>query len=143
MDLVTVILFCICSTLCFHFILALIRFINKVWWTPIRLQTMMKSQGIRGPPYRFPHGSTKEISKMRSQSMEKPMEMSHNIFPRIQPHIYSWTKTYGKFSFLFEFLVFLFDFRNEVSIVAEKLCVNLISYLIVLLYFLVDRDEFS
>lgn len=37
--------------------------------------------------------------------MEKPMEMSHSIFPRIQPHIYSWTKTYGKFSFLLEFLV--------------------------------------
>ncbi|XP_022878341.1 cytochrome P450 CYP749A22-like isoform X3 [Olea europaea var. sylvestris] len=68
---------------------------SLVWRTPIQLQTMMKSQGIRGPQYRFPHGSTKEISKMRSQSMEKPMEMSHSIFPRIQPHIYSWTKTYG------------------------------------------------
>ncbi|KAL2546266.1 Cytochrome [Forsythia ovata] len=56
---------------------------------------MMKSQGIRGPPYRFPHGNTKEISKMRSQSMGKPMEMSHSIFPRIQPHVYTWTKTYG------------------------------------------------
>ncbi|KAL2471858.1 Cytochrome [Abeliophyllum distichum] len=68
---------------------------NQVWWTPIRLQAMMKSQGIRGPPYRFPHGNTKEISKMKSQSMGKPMEMSHSIFPRIQPHVYSWTKTYG------------------------------------------------
>ncbi|KAA8532863.1 hypothetical protein F0562_033020 [Nyssa sinensis] len=32
---------------------------------------------------------------MRSQSMGKPMEVSHDIFPRIQPHIYSWTKIYG------------------------------------------------
>ncbi|KAK4423664.1 cytochrome [Sesamum alatum] len=56
----------------------------------------MSSQGIRGPPYRFPHGNTKEISYMRAQSMEKPMPISHEIFPRIQPHVYAWTKAYGK-----------------------------------------------
>ncbi|KAL0408765.1 UNVERIFIED_CONTAM: cytochrome [Sesamum radiatum] len=56
----------------------------------------MSSQGIRGPPYRFPYGNTKEISHMRTQSMEKPMAVSHDIFPRIQPHVYAWTKAYGK-----------------------------------------------
>ncbi|KAJ8548044.1 hypothetical protein K7X08_021280 [Anisodus acutangulus] len=57
----------------------------------------MSSQGIKGLPYRFPHGNTKDISLMRSQTMDKPMvDISHDIFPRIQPHVYSWTKMYGK-----------------------------------------------
>ncbi|KAK4841627.1 hypothetical protein QYF36_007728 [Acer negundo] len=57
---------------------------------------MMSSQGIRGPPYRFVHGNTKEIINMRKGVMSSPMELSHHIFPRIQPHIYSWMKLYGK-----------------------------------------------
>lgn len=60
------------------------------------IQRKMRSQGIRGPPYRFPHGSTKEITSMRSQSLAKPMEISHDIFPRIQPHVYSWANLYGE-----------------------------------------------
>ncbi|CAL5354966.1 unnamed protein product [Camellia sinensis] len=83
------------SCLCVYLLWTLIRFVHKVWWTPMRIQSIMRSQGIKGPPYRFPHGSTKEITSMRSQSMGKHMEISHDIFPRIQPHVYSWTKIYG------------------------------------------------
>ncbi|KAK3222802.1 hypothetical protein Dsin_009827 [Dipteronia sinensis] len=57
---------------------------------------MMNSQGIRGPPYRFVHGNTKEIMNMRKESISSPMELSHHMFPRMQPHIYSWMKLYGK-----------------------------------------------
>ncbi|CAN0916595.1 Cytochrome P450 CYP749A22 [Linum grandiflorum] len=57
----------------------------------------MRSQGIKGPPYRFFHGNTREIAEMRIQATKTPMvELSHNIFPRLQPHIYSWTELYGK-----------------------------------------------
>ncbi|KAK9051226.1 hypothetical protein SSX86_027852 [Deinandra increscens subsp. villosa] len=72
------------------------KFIRKVWWTPISIQKMMKSQGIEGLPYEFPHGNTRVISTMRNQSMNRPMGiMSHDIFQRIQPHVHSWIKTYG------------------------------------------------
>ncbi|KAF5761962.1 putative cytochrome P450 [Helianthus annuus] len=74
----------------------LLTFVRKAWWTPITIQKMMKSQGIKGLPYEFPHGNTRVIAAMRSQSMNDPMDnMSHDIFPRIQPHVYSWIKTYG------------------------------------------------
>ncbi|KAL1807078.1 hypothetical protein ACET3Z_030146 [Daucus carota] len=46
--------------------------------------------------YSFPHGNTKVISAMRSQSMGYPMGISHDMFPRIQPHVYLWTKMYGR-----------------------------------------------
>ncbi|KAI3452927.1 hypothetical protein Pfo_009590 [Paulownia fortunei] len=95
MAAVTVITLFLSTTLCFYLLQTLIRFLHKVWWIPIRLQATMSSQGVKGPPYRFPHGNTKEITYMRSQSMEKPMDISHDIFPRIQPHVYAWTKAYG------------------------------------------------
>ncbi|KAH6837683.1 hypothetical protein C2S53_018946 [Perilla frutescens var. hirtella] len=80
------------TILCFF----LIRFLHTVWWTPTQLRARMKSQGIRGPPYKFPNGNIKEISYMRSQSMDKPlMDISHDLFPRLQPHVYAWTKAYG------------------------------------------------
>ncbi|KAL8531516.1 hypothetical protein ACS0TY_008201 [Phlomoides rotata] len=95
MSTVRVIILFLSTTFCFYLFHTLIRFLHKVWWKPTRLQTLMSSQGIRGPSYRFPHGNTKQISNMRSQSMEKPMDISHDIFARIQPHVCAWTKAYG------------------------------------------------
>ncbi|XP_047978036.1 cytochrome P450 CYP749A22-like [Salvia hispanica] len=88
-----VVMVLVSATLCFY----LLRFLHKILWTPIRLQAKMRSQGIRGPAYKFPHGDTKDISHMRSQFMDKPMmDISHDLLPRIQPHVYAWTKAYGK-----------------------------------------------
>ncbi|KAL7110412.1 hypothetical protein ACP275_05G024500 [Erythranthe tilingii] len=84
------------TTLFLYLLYTLIRFLNKIWWNPIRLQTTMSSRGVKGPPYKFPHGNTKEISNMRIQSMSKPIDIfPHEIFPMIQPHVYAWTKAYG------------------------------------------------
>ncbi|CAN4122021.1 unnamed protein product [Withania somnifera] len=52
----------------------------------------MRSQGIKGPPYSFPHGNTKKISLMRSHTMDKPMmDVSHDIFRE-----FSLIFTYGQ-----------------------------------------------
>ncbi|KAA8532860.1 hypothetical protein F0562_033023 [Nyssa sinensis] len=56
----------------------------------------MKSQGIKGPSYRFIYGNIQEVMNMRMESMSRPMGLSHQIFLRIQPHMYSWVKIYGK-----------------------------------------------
>ncbi|XP_051145505.1 cytochrome P450 CYP749A22-like [Andrographis paniculata] len=81
----------------FYFFLfrILLRFLDKVWWTPVRLQAKMNSQGVRGPPYRYPHGNAKEISRMSGQFIDKEMEISHNVLPRIHPHVYAWSSVYG------------------------------------------------
>ncbi|KAF9660818.1 hypothetical protein SADUNF_Sadunf19G0003200 [Salix dunnii] len=52
------------SCLFLSILIILVKFLNKVWWTPIRIQSLMKSQGIEGPSYRFLYGNTKEISIM-------------------------------------------------------------------------------
>ncbi|KAG5603607.1 hypothetical protein H5410_025099 [Solanum commersonii] len=56
----------------------------------------MKSQGIQGPPYKFLHGNFKEIEEMKKEySINDAMDhLSHDIFPRILPHIFSWKKLY-------------------------------------------------
>ncbi|XP_042008978.1 cytochrome P450 CYP749A22-like [Salvia splendens] len=68
----------------------------KLCWIPLHLQRLMESQGIRGPPYRFLHGTTNEIIKMKHQTRDAATkDISHDIFPIIQPHLYSWIKLYG------------------------------------------------
>ncbi|CAN0896234.1 Cytochrome P450 CYP749A22 [Linum grandiflorum] len=73
----------------------ILRFLNQVWLRPIRIQSAMNSQGIKGPPYRFLHGNTKEINDMITEAAHNPMEISHQMLPRIMPHVHSWTKIYG------------------------------------------------
>ncbi|KAK6921871.1 Cytochrome P450 [Dillenia turbinata] len=89
-------IFFILCILILYFLLNLLKFLNKVWWTPLRIQHLMSLQGIKGPPYKFLFGNTTEIHKMRTSSMQSPMELSHDIFPRIHPHVSAWTKLYGK-----------------------------------------------
>uniref|UniRef100_A0A7N0ZS13 Cytochrome P450 n=1 Tax=Kalanchoe fedtschenkoi TaxID=63787 RepID=A0A7N0ZS13_KALFE len=81
------------SSLCLCFIL---KFLGKLWWTPMRIQRRLRGQEIQGPSYKFLHGNTKEIYRLRKDATSKPMEISHNIFPRIQPHIHAWINTYGR-----------------------------------------------
>lgn len=85
----------ITTCVCLFFLLVLIWFINKVWWTPVRIQSRMRSQGIKGPSHKFIHGSTKDILNMKNETMRSPMELSHQIYPRVSPHVYSWIKLYG------------------------------------------------
>jgi len=88
-------LMCFPSCLCFFLLVILLKFLNKVWWTPIRVQSLMKSQGIEGPPYRFLYGSTTEILNIINAMDGSSRELSHNTFARILPHAYSWVKVYG------------------------------------------------
>ncbi|KAL3830597.1 hypothetical protein ACJIZ3_019399 [Penstemon smallii] len=86
----------IAGPLFIYLLLKLIEFLNKVWLNPISIKYKMKSQGIKGPSYKFLHGNTKEIMNMRRSSMGKSMDdISHDIFPRILPHVHSWVNVYG------------------------------------------------
>ncbi|KAL2519232.1 Cytochrome [Abeliophyllum distichum] len=59
------------------------------------MSILFATQGIEGPAKKFIHGNTKEIMSIKQQSMKYPMEITHDIFPRVQPHFYSWMKLYG------------------------------------------------
>ncbi|XP_070671447.1 cytochrome P450 CYP749A22-like [Malus domestica] len=84
------------SFLCVLLVFLLIKILRRLWWTPTRIQKQMALQGIRGPPYRLIHGNTKQVSHMMKEVMNRPKNLSHDIFSRVQPHIHSWTQIYGK-----------------------------------------------
>ncbi|PON97251.1 hypothetical protein TorRG33x02_070070, partial [Trema orientale] len=69
---------------------------HKLWWFPTRVKHLMGLQGVKGPSYRLIHGSTKEILTMQREAMARPFGLSHDIFPKLQPHIHCWTNLYGK-----------------------------------------------
>ena len=96
MGAIGILVICVSSSLCLYFLLALIRVLFKLCWTPIRMQFLMSSQGIKGPSYRSFHGSTKEILNMKKEAMSRPMDLSHDIVSKVQPHIHSWINKYGK-----------------------------------------------
>lgn len=74
----------------------LLKIFFKQWWAPTSLQYMMISQGIKGPPYRFFHGNTKEILSMRTEAMASPMSLSsHDLLSKVQPHIKLWIDKHG------------------------------------------------
>lgn len=84
------------TSILFCFLVALINFLHKVWWMPRKIQHVFFSQGIKGPPPRFFHGNTVEISEMKQNFMNRKLQLSHDIFQTLQPHIYLWTKVYGR-----------------------------------------------
>lgn len=83
------------SFLCLYLLIVLTKLIQRLWWHPMHLQKLMKSQGIEGPRYKILHGSTKEATHMISEAMSKTMELSHDILPKVLPHIHAWMKLYG------------------------------------------------
>ncbi|KAF5443455.1 hypothetical protein F2P56_036009 [Juglans regia] len=87
---------CLSSSLCLYLLFAFIKVLHKLCWTPYRIQYQMLSQGIRGPSYRFINGSSNEISSMKKEARSRPMNLSHDIFSKVQPHIHSWVNKYGK-----------------------------------------------
>ncbi|KAL4567992.1 hypothetical protein LXL04_023591 [Taraxacum kok-saghyz] len=78
----------------------LLKFFHKMWWLPSRITRVMSSQGISGPPYRFIHGNTKEIASIKDQAKTTFTDLSHDIYPRIQPHFVIWFRLYGRKTFL-------------------------------------------
>ncbi|XP_060211147.1 cytochrome P450 CYP749A22-like [Lycium barbarum] len=75
--------------------LVLARFLYKSWLYPISLQYFMNSQGIKGPRYEFRNGNCRATLEMQLKCNNAPMDISHDIFPRLQPHFHSWIKLYG------------------------------------------------
>ena len=61
----------------------------------MRIQRIMRSQGINGPSYKFIQGNMRDMYTKRMQAMATPMELSHNILPRVIPHVHSWLNDYG------------------------------------------------
>lgn len=93
------------SSLFLCLLLALIKILHKLWWTPMRIQCQMNSQGIKGPSYRFIYGNTKEIIKLRKGTLgQNPWLLCHmTYFPK-----FSLMFTYGSINMLTALLLLVY-----------------------------------
>ncbi|KAJ3674383.1 hypothetical protein LUZ60_004999 [Juncus effusus] len=76
-----------------------LRALEWAWFRPRRLDRVLRRQGMRGTVYRPISGDMKENSRLNKEACTKPMPLSHDIVPRVQPLLYRTIKEHGKFSF--------------------------------------------
>ncbi|XVE81365.1 hypothetical protein DITRI_Ditri15bG0057600 [Diplodiscus trichospermus] len=81
---------------CLYLLIVVVKVLYEYWWIPLRIQHMLRLQGVKGPPYRFIHGNNKEVTKLRKEASSIPMALTHDIVPRVMPHVHSWINRYGK-----------------------------------------------
>ncbi|KAF8408895.1 hypothetical protein HHK36_004964 [Tetracentron sinense] len=72
------------------------RVLNWVWWTPKKLEKCLREQGFNGRPYRLLSGDLKENMMLTKEARSKPMNLSHDIVPRVIPLVHQTIKNYGK-----------------------------------------------
>ncbi|XP_076890125.1 cytochrome P450 CYP72A219-like [Bidens hawaiensis] len=75
------------------------RILNWLWFKPKKIEKFLKDQGLKGTPYRFLYGDLKEITQMMNEAKSKPMNLSHDIAPRVSPFFYKSFTTLGKSCF--------------------------------------------
>ncbi|KAJ4806649.1 Cytochrome P450 [Rhynchospora pubera] len=75
------------------------RALEWAWLKPRRFEQAMRKQGLCGTVYRSLAGDLKEIIRLNKEARAKPMQVSHDISPRISPFQYRTIKQFGKLSF--------------------------------------------
>ncbi|URD97628.1 Cytochrome P450 [Musa troglodytarum] len=73
--------------------------LNWAWWRPRRQERALRSQGLRGTPYRLLRGDLKEDARLLAEARSKPMPLSHRIIPRVAPLLHAAMSEFGRTSF--------------------------------------------
>ena len=71
------------------------RILNWLWFTPKKLEKLLRKQGFSGNSYRMLFGDMKEFSKMSKEAMSSPIEISDDIVPRVQPFTRQIVNNFG------------------------------------------------
>ncbi|KAF3339940.1 Cytochrome P450 72A15 [Carex littledalei] len=75
------------------------RALEWAWFRPRRLERVLREQGLRGTVYRPLVGDFKENTQLNKEACAKPMPLSHDIIPRVEPLLHRSMKEFGKQSF--------------------------------------------
>ncbi|KAK9285117.1 hypothetical protein L1049_024302 [Liquidambar formosana] len=72
-----------------------LKVLHMIWWKPKIVEKQLREQGIYGLPYRLWHGNTKEMMKLSKETGSKPLGLSHDILPRLDPFLHKMALTYN------------------------------------------------
>ncbi|KAI3516927.1 hypothetical protein L1887_16081 [Cichorium endivia] len=75
------------------------RISNWLWFKPKKIEKFLRDQGLKGSSYTFLFGDLKEMVQMTTEAKSKPMNLTHDIAPRVLPFIHKSIATYGKSCF--------------------------------------------
>ncbi|XVF84644.1 hypothetical protein PTKIN_Ptkin17bG0054000 [Pterospermum kingtungense] len=85
------------SSFFLYLLITLLKVLYEYLWIPLRIQHMLRSQGVKGPDYKFIDGNSNEAKQLQKEAFSKPIaSLTHDIFPKVLPHAYSWINRYGK-----------------------------------------------
>ncbi|XP_050219667.1 cytochrome P450 CYP72A616-like [Mercurialis annua] len=70
----------------------------SIWWKPKWLERRLRQQGITGTPYKLFIGDMKPFIKMITEAWSKPINLNHQIIPRVDPFTLYVVQKYGKIS---------------------------------------------
>ncbi|XP_059068674.1 cytochrome P450 734A1-like [Cryptomeria japonica] len=90
------------AAFCAGLVWFLLKIATTIWRKPLQVKKFSEAQGISGPPYRLFSGNSTDITRMTDEQNSKPMALSHDILPRVLPHLHQWSKSYGQ-DFIFWF----------------------------------------
>ncbi|KAD2393378.1 hypothetical protein E3N88_40355 [Mikania micrantha] len=68
---------------------------NWLWFKPKKMEKLLKDQGLKGTPYKFMYGDFKEIMQTLREAKSKPMNLTHDIAPRVSPFFHKSLTTLG------------------------------------------------
>lgn len=87
-------------------LILLLKVVYKIIWVPLKVQHVLKKQGINGPGYSPILNNTAKIRRlMIAEAESKSSCFTHNhetVVSRVMPHYYNWSTIYGK-NFLYWF----------------------------------------
>ncbi|XVF48915.1 hypothetical protein PTKIN_Ptkin03bG0226500 [Pterospermum kingtungense] len=75
------------------------RLSYSIWLKPKWQERELKQQGIRGRPYKLLVGDMKEFIKQITEAWAKPISLTHQIVPRVDPFTLDNVHKYGEISF--------------------------------------------
>ncbi|XP_019193512.1 PREDICTED: cytochrome P450 CYP72A219-like [Ipomoea nil] len=82
------------------FLVCLWRVLNWAWFRPRKLQKCLRKQGLKGNEYKFIFGDLKQLTKTTKEAKSKPMNLSHDISPRLLPFFIDAIQRNGENSFV-------------------------------------------
>ncbi|XP_042008666.1 cytochrome P450 72A225-like [Salvia splendens] len=76
------------------------NFLDWVWFTPKKLEKILRQQGFKGNSYKLYYGDFKEIGRITGEALSKPMEFTNDIQPRATSIFHQATKNHGENNFI-------------------------------------------
>lgn len=70
----------------FSFLLVILGTIEWLWWKPKKFEKHLRSQGIKGTPYKLLFGDLRQMDQLSKETRSRPIaSFSHNIIGRVEP----------------------------------------------------------